>query len=129
KKGNKYRYVLWARTHIDKSEEAQATYSFPDAVQSTELYRYEWDYSVDSKAKRSVGSKNISLTGVPSFFTTEKLTQDSTNEAPVASAGNNQAITLPTNSVVLDGSKSHDPDGTIVSYKWKKKSGPAAFNL
>lgn len=48
-----------------------------------------------------------------------------TNVAPVANAGANKAITLPTSSVYLYGNGT-DSDGTIASYKWTKVSGPAA---
>ncbi|MFI5185159.1 MAG: PKD domain-containing protein [Chitinophagales bacterium] len=48
------------------------------------------------------------------------------NQAPVAVAGNPQIITLPSNSVILDGSSSTDADGTITSYQWTKISGPAS---
>jgi len=51
------------------------------------------------------------------------------NQPPVANAGPNQTITLPTNSVNLDGTKSYDPDGTIVSYSWAKISGPGAITI
>ncbi|HSE57017.1 MAG TPA: prepilin-type N-terminal cleavage/methylation domain-containing protein, partial [Candidatus Paceibacterota bacterium] len=44
------------------------------------------------------------------------------NLPPIASAGADQNITLPTNSVVLDGSGS-DFDGSITSYLWTKLSG------
>ena len=44
---------------------------------------------------------------------------------PVASAGNSQTITLPSNSVTLNGSASTAPSGTIASYQWSKVSGPA----
>jgi hypothetical protein len=47
------------------------------------------------------------------------------NSAPVASAGADQSITLPTNSVTLSGSGT-DSDGTIASYSWSKVSGGAA---
>ena len=47
------------------------------------------------------------------------------NQAPVANAGANKTITLPTNTTVLTGSGS-DPDGTITTYLWTKFSGPAA---
>ena len=47
------------------------------------------------------------------------------NQAPIAEAGANQVITLPTNSVTLSGSGT-DADGTIASYAWTKLSGPAA---
>ena len=48
------------------------------------------------------------------------------NVAPVAKAGNDITITLPTNTVALNGSTSTDADGTIASYLWTKVSGPAA---
>ncbi|MGK2864635.1 MAG: hypothetical protein ACSLE0_22085 [Chitinophagaceae bacterium] len=34
------------------------------------------------------------------------------NKQPIANAGSDQVITLPTDSVSLDGSLSSDPDGT-----------------
>lgn len=40
------------------------------------------------------------------------------NQPPVANAGADQTITLPTSSVNLSGSASNDPDGTITSYQW-----------
>jgi len=46
------------------------------------------------------------------------------NVAPVANAGTNQTITLPTNSTSLAGSGSYDQDGTITSYAWSQVSGP-----
>ncbi|NMM47246.1 PKD domain-containing protein [Marinigracilibium pacificum] len=47
------------------------------------------------------------------------------NQTPVANAGPNKSITLPVNSITLNGSGS-DPDGSIVAYQWTKVSGPAA---
>lgn len=47
------------------------------------------------------------------------------NKVPVARAGNDINITLPANSVQLDGRGSSDPDGSIKGYTWKKVSGPA----
>lgn len=48
------------------------------------------------------------------------------NQPPVAVAGADQVITLPTNSVSLNGTGSSDPDGTIVSYLWTKIGGPVS---
>ena len=39
------------------------------------------------------------------------------NMAPVADAGSNQ-VARPGQTVQLDGSRSHDPDGTIAAYSW-----------
>jgi hypothetical protein len=52
-----------------------------------------------------------------------------TNQAPVANAGNNQTITAPVNSVVLNGTSSFDPDGTISAYSWRQVSGPSTSSI
>jgi uncharacterized protein (DUF2141 family) len=51
------------------------------------------------------------------------------NIPPVARAGNDQYIQLPTNSVAFDGSASTDADGTITAYAWSKISGPAQYSI
>jgi hypothetical protein len=51
------------------------------------------------------------------------------NQAPVAIPGNDVTVQLPIASITLDGSRSYDSDGTIVSYKWTKVSGPSTFTL
>jgi predicted peptidase len=48
-----------------------------------------------------------------------------TNQWPTVSGGNDQTLTLPTNSTSLKATAS-DPDGSIASYLWEKLSGPAA---
>jgi len=47
-----------------------------------------------------------------------------TNEPPVANAGQDQTITLPTSTTTLDGSASTDANGTITSYQWTQMNGP-----
>ncbi len=51
------------------------------------------------------------------------------NKLPLANAGPDQVITLPTDSVSLDGAGSNDPDGTISEWLWTKISGPASFTI
>lgn len=46
------------------------------------------------------------------------------NKAPVANAGADKIIVLPTDTVQLDGSASNDPDGNIVKYEWTKINAP-----
>ncbi len=46
---------------------------------------------------------------------------------PLANAGSDITITLPSNSVVLDGSAS-SPAGSIKSYEWSKVSGPSGIS-
>lgn len=48
---------------------------------------------------------------------------------PVANAGTDQTITLPTSTVTLDGSKSTAPAGSIKTYTWTKVSGPAGGSI
>jgi dienelactone hydrolase len=50
------------------------------------------------------------------------------NQLPIVSAGVDQTITLPLNSVDLSGT-SFDPDGTISSVSWTQTSGPTKMNF
>ena len=52
-----------------------------------------------------------------------------TNHPPIANAGVDQTITLPTNTINLDGSASTDPENSITTYVWTKVSGPSSFNI
>lgn len=50
------------------------------------------------------------------------------NNAPVSNAGLDQTISLPSNSVTLNGSGS-DVDGSISGYLWEKISGPGSSTI
>jgi len=50
------------------------------------------------------------------------------NQPPTTNAGGDLAITLPTNTVTLNGS-GKDTDGTVAIFFWKKISGPSSFNI
>ncbi|HPH85875.1 MAG TPA: GDSL-type esterase/lipase family protein [Ferruginibacter sp.] len=52
-----------------------------------------------------------------------------TQQALVARAGNDISITLPTNTISLDGSTSSALNGSITSYTWAKISGPNNFQI
>jgi len=63
---------------------------------------------------------------------TVQITVNSTaavNRPPVANAGPDQIINLPTNTVNVNGSASTDPDNNITVYAWTKISGPSSFNI
>ena len=53
---------------------------------------------------------------------TSSSTPTTTNAAPVANAGSDKSLTLPSNATTLTGAAS-DADGTIASYAWTKKAG------
>jgi hypothetical protein len=75
----------------------------------------------------------ISLGGIIIFISCKKEKScegcKEGNDPPIAVAGPDQVITLPTDSVSLDGTASSDPDGTISEWLWTKISGPASFNI
>lgn len=59
-------YVLWAATQIDKSEDANANYSFPSSFNINQLYKKEWNYFETNEVEQ-ITSQNITLTGTPIF--------------------------------------------------------------
>ena len=80
----------------------------------------------------------ILLMGAISFASCKKEKRDTvvvppspsiTNKPPIAKSGFDRVITLPKDSVTLDGSGSTDPDSNITSYTWIKISGPLSFNI
>lgn len=75
-------------------------------------YTYRLTVTDDDGA---VGSDEVTLTVQP----------QAVNQSPIANAGADVTLTLPSNSTTLNGS-GNDPDGTIVSYLWTKVNGPAA---
>jgi PKD repeat protein len=48
-----------------------------------------------------------------------------TNQSPIANAGPDQVNLDPGVTVLLNGTASSDPDGTITSYQWTQTAGPA----
>ncbi len=140
----KYTYVLWAKTTVDKSESASASYSFPFGFSGL---RREWDSSVTGQSVAA--AQAVTLTGSPSFFTETAAPVDSgqsytqpsytnytnyipyvypymNNVPPVADAGSDKTVvvtTTPTVAVSLSG-KGTDQDGTIAQYQWAQIAGP-----
>lgn len=48
---------------------------------------------------------------------------------PISKAGVDQTISLPENSITLNGSDSTDPENNISTYFWTKKQGPSSFTI
>ncbi|MCW5913064.1 MAG: T9SS type A sorting domain-containing protein [Chitinophagaceae bacterium] len=66
--------------------------------------------------------------GAKGLDTVKVIVNPAINKPPVANAGSDKTIQLPVNNVVLNGSGT-DEDGTIVSFTWRKKSGPEDFSI
>jgi major membrane immunogen (membrane-anchored lipoprotein) len=73
-------------------------------------YQFELKVTDD---KGAIGKDTVQITVNPA-----------PNIPPIANAGSNQTITLPTNTVTLNGGAA-DSDGTISSYLWTKIAGPS----
>jgi hypothetical protein len=95
----------------------------PNAAQSTVDSLEKGVYQFELKVTDNSGLSDLDTV----MITVNDTTQP--NRPPVANAGPDQTITLPTNAVNLDASSSSDPDNNIVSYLWKKISGPASFTI
>ena len=80
-------------------------------------------FDIRAKAASQFGYINVVDISMVSLGGTQ------TNVAPIARAGNDVNINLPTNSISLNGAASSDADGSIVSYRWKKINGPAAGSI
>lgn len=100
---------------------------------SISLLDFRGDYSVDLWTLKE-GSENDSIKGIPlntvvypNMLVHLKLTAKITfgNQSPVADAGSDKIIYSPENSVELDGSRSIDADGEIVSFLWQQINGPS----
>ncbi len=61
--------------------------------------------------------------GATNFDEVTVVVNPAPNVAPTANAGADKTITLPTNTITLNGSGT-DSDGTIAAYLWAKVSGP-----
>jgi ribosomal protein L14 len=62
--------------------------------------------------------------GATGIDTIQVTVNAAANIPPVANAGQDQTITLPTNAALLNGSGT-DADGTIAGYSWEQISGPS----
>ncbi len=108
---------------------------------------YQWtkvsgpsSYTITNASSATTSVKGL-ITGIYVFRLTVTDNQGATgtdsvtitvnpaaNIAPTATAGSSQSITLPTNSITLNGS-GKDSDGTIASYQWTKVSGPSSYTI
>jgi PKD repeat protein len=70
-----YTYVLWAKTQIDRSEVASATYSFPINFIPKSLVKRTWDFGKTYTASFVDPLETIDLTATPIFLTEQAFIQ------------------------------------------------------
>ncbi len=74
KTNGEYVYCLWAKTVIDRSEQASATYSFPADFNLNSVFVREWDFAFTG-GQEEISASNISFNARPVFITeTEAIT-------------------------------------------------------
>jgi ribosomal protein L14 len=110
-------YYHWIKISGPKSGEIISSSSATTWVKGLSEGRYIFQLTVIDN-KKGVSSKAVEVTVDPAL-----------NKAPIAAAGEDITITLPTNSIVLNGNGSADPDGKIINFKWVKESGPTSFTI
>src|SRR5262249_20339394 len=78
----------------------------------------------------NTGSDLITAAAAGATATASKNWGSAVNQPPAVSAGPNQSITLPVNSVTLNGSAADDalPNGTL-TVQWTEFSGPAGVTF
>jgi hypothetical protein len=99
-----------------------------NAVSAT-LYTLDYTDFEPSTTTPSIVGTNVTITATEGMQWLEVTYENPANIPPVADAGTDQTIQLPTNQVTVDGSGSSDEDGTITTYAWTKISGPATFTI
>ena len=78
------------------------------------------------------GNLTIALTSVvefPKVSGIEIISSGSSSNLPIADAGDDRTITVPNNSLTLDGSGTDPDGGTITAYQWTQLSGPNTATL
>ncbi|HUM65944.1 MAG TPA: DUF4832 domain-containing protein, partial [Chitinophagaceae bacterium] len=105
---------------FNRSGIPQGTYSLYVVIKDSTGYRQPLPLAIQGRGSDGAYllSNNISIPAA-----------NGNNQSPVANAGSNQTITLPTSTATLNGSASSDPDGTISSYLWQQVSGPSTSTL
>ena len=107
---------------VYKSYEAQGNNNFNQAAVFVFGGKSEMIFDIRTKSGSTFGY--IGLIDIMKYDST-----DSPNILPIANAGSDVTLILPTNSTTLNGTSSIDPDGTIISYNWRKISGPQSHNI
>jgi RHS repeat-associated protein len=97
------------------------TFGSPNSSVTTATFTVAGTYSLRLTASDSLLTKTDTVTVVV----------NPSNVAPVANAGANQTITLPDNTLTLNGTVTDDgkPPGANVTISWSRVSGPAAVTF
>jgi beta-glucosidase len=88
-----------------------------------------WTLNQNNDTIKTINGAPLTATVFQGMHLNVRLVRVGGTTSPVADAGADQTITLPTNCVTLDGTRSTDPNGTISAYQWTQVSGPNTATL
>ncbi|WP_171037082.1 malectin domain-containing carbohydrate-binding protein [Maribacter algarum] len=112
----------WHQVHDRENNTVFLTFDLPEGANTIDIGHREDGAGID---KLYVAK----TTNIPNGFGAVDANCVTTSEPPIANAGSNMSITLPTNSIVLNGS-GNDPDGgSIATYQWTQEDGPNTSSL
>lgn len=110
---------------MDEVFAAEITSEVSVGPQKTYYYNWKPEQAVIENGDEL--QAKVSIAFQPSVATQKTNT---VNKTPIADAGEFLKLQLPvTQPIVLNGSKSHDEDGRIVSNDWKQIAGPTSLTI
>jgi len=133
--GGNHRLWIDGKLVIDKWVEDYPTDYFTTPINLVAGQKYDIKLEYANSDSRSGLELSWSSASLPQEYVpmcqlfSSPISQPPSNQAPVAYAGSDITITLPTNFVKLDGSASKDADGSIVTWAWTKIAGPSQFSI
>lgn len=110
--------ITYAWSFLSRPSGSSAAFSNPAAVNPTFVADQPGDYVIQLVVTDSLGAVSQP----------DQVVISTTNSAPIAEAGPDQAITLIGTAVPLDGSQSYDPDGDSITYVWTFAYMPPGSN-
>ncbi|HET9280279.1 MAG TPA: PKD domain-containing protein [Flavitalea sp.] len=119
--------IAWEWTKI--AGPASVTISFPKAAQTRVKHLVRGQYQFELKVTDDGGLSSRDTLRITVDSASGNGSSPQGNRPPVANAGPDQNVLLPSNHTILNGSASSDPDSNIVSYRWVKIAGPSSFTL
>jgi K319-like protein len=110
--------ITYAWSFLSRPAGSSAAFSNPAAVNATFTPDLPGDYTIQLIVTDSLGAASQP----------DQVVISTWNSAPIAEAGQDQAISLIGTTVHLDGTQSYDPDGDPITYEWTFASMPQGSN-
>lgn len=118
-----------ADDNVWKTYNATGNINYNTAVVFNITGKTEMDFNIRTKSGSDYSALNVIDISYGAGGDTIVIPPPKVNLPPLARAGVDTSLQLPTDSVTLRGCNSFDPESALLKYKWRKISGPASFQL